>query len=78
MKISTGQAGHHVLHIEVLAPEGQTRWFMKRNVPAPNGQTVFRFRMAENDPPGTWTLRVTDMLTATTTAQSFVLSAEKL
>ncbi|MFA5865688.1 MAG: sugar-binding protein [Phycisphaerae bacterium] len=73
LKTSTGKTGHHVLHIEVLPPEGEARWFMKRNVAAPDGKTVFRFRMAENDPLGTWTLRITDVMTGMTVTKKVVL-----
>ncbi|MDD4018503.1 MAG: hypothetical protein PHV28_11230 [Kiritimatiellae bacterium] len=70
VKTSAGKAGHHVFHIEVLPPEGEARWFMKRNVAAPDGRVTFTFRMAENDPKGIWALRVTDIMTGTTGTKS--------
>jgi len=73
IKNSAGKAGFHVFHIEVLPPEGEARWFMKRNVAAPEGSVKFTFRMAENDPIGKWTLRITDIMTGTTEIKSFLL-----
>lgn len=70
VKTSEGKAGHHVFHIEVVPPKGEVRWFMKRNVAAPKGRVKFTFRMAENDPKGKWTLRVTDIMTGTTESKS--------
>ncbi|MFH2068701.1 MAG: sugar-binding protein [Candidatus Omnitrophota bacterium] len=73
LKTSTGKAGHHIFHVEVLPPEGEARWFMKRNIVAPEGNTVFKFRMAENDPEGNWTLRITDVMTGTTATKEVSL-----
>ncbi len=70
---TSAEAGHHVLHVEVLPPEGEARWFMKRNVAAPGGEARFSFRMAENDPVGKWNLRVTDVMSGETVNQSFSL-----
>ncbi len=73
IKTSTEKAGHHVFHLEVLPPEGEARWFMKRNVAAPEGKIHFRFRMAENDPLGMWTLRVTDIMSGKVVEKRFNL-----
>jgi len=73
LNTSTGKAGDHVFHIEVLPPKGEARWFMKRNVAAPEGSVKFIFRMARNDPAGKWTLRITDIMTGTTETKSFQL-----
>ena len=77
VEVSEGKAGHHVFHVEVLPPAGKARWFMKRNVPAPGGKLNFVFRMAENDPLGKWTLRVTDVMTGTTAERDFMLEGRK-
>jgi len=73
VETSTGTAGHHVFHVEVIPPRGEVRWLMKRNLPAPEGKLKFRFRMAENDPRGTWTLRVTDVMSGKQATQKFDL-----
>lgn len=73
VRTSTGKAGHHVFHLEVLPPRGDARWFMKRNVAAPEGTFDFRFRMAENDPLGMWTLRATDVMSGKVVREQFDL-----
>ncbi len=73
VSVSEGKPGYHVLHIEVMPFEGNARWFMKRNLPAPEGRTKFVFRMAENDQKGKWTLCVTDMLSGTKVIKNFML-----
>lgn len=70
---SAGKAGKHVLHIEVLNPEGEGRFNMKRNMTAPDGKLNFKFRMAFNDRKGLWTLKVTDAMTQTTATRQFLL-----
>ena len=70
---SIGSAGHHVFHLEVVPPQGEVRWLMKRNLAGPEGHVAFRFRMAENDPNGTWTLRVTDIMSGKKATREFVL-----
>ena len=71
---STGNAGHHVFHVEVIPPLGEARWLMKRNLPGPEGKVGFRFRMAENDLSGTWTLRVTDVMSGKKATREFALN----
>ncbi len=70
---SAGEAGCHIFHVEVLPPSGEAGWLMKRNVTALSGKALFRFRMAENDPAGEWTLRVKDVMTGMTAEKKFVL-----
>ncbi|OQA82021.1 MAG: hypothetical protein BWY31_03475 [Lentisphaerae bacterium ADurb.Bin242] len=69
-----GKAGCRLFHIEVLPPGKNTvRRLMTRNETAPNGRLDFTFRMAQNDPPGTWKLRVKDILTGTAAEKNFEL-----
>lgn len=64
----------HVFHTELLPPDGKApRFFLKRNLIGENGKTRLVFRMAENDPKGLWTLRVTDVMTGTTAEKKFTL-----
>ena len=51
------------VHAELIPPEGEARFFLKRNLIADNGKAEFRIRIAENDLDGVWTLKVTDVLT---------------
>lgn len=55
--------GCHILHAELVPPQGEPRFFWKRNLTANHGQAEFRLRIAENDPDGPWTFRVTDVMT---------------
>ncbi len=74
IKTSTGApAGKHVFHIELLPPSGESRFFMRRNLTAPNGQLDFVFRMAYNDPPGNWRFRIKDVLSGMSREHAFVL-----
>ncbi len=69
--VSGGKPGKHVFHTEVIPPDGNARFFMKRNLIAEQGRLQLVFRIAENDPAGNWTLRVTDVMTGTTAEQHF-------
>ena len=60
---SEGTPGRHILHAELIPPQGEARFFLKRNLTADNGKAEFRIRIAENDPDGVWTFRVTDAMT---------------
>ena len=73
LKTTGGKAGKRVYHIEVINPEGKARFFMKRNIVSENGKGEFIFRMAANDLPGKWILKVTDVLTGVTAEKKFTL-----
>ena len=60
---SEGVPGIHILHAELIPPQGEARFFLKRNLTADRGQAEFKLRIAENDPDGVWTFRVTDSMT---------------
>ncbi|MFA6931628.1 MAG: hypothetical protein WCT05_14985, partial [Lentisphaeria bacterium] len=70
---SAGKAGKHVFHIEVRNPKGKANILMRRNKIAENGKMDFAFRIAHNDVAGTWTLRVTDILSGIVTEQPFTV-----
>jgi hypothetical protein len=46
---------------------------MKRNIDSVNGKAKLAFRIAENDRPGNWKIRVTDTLTGVRTESAFVV-----
>jgi len=72
--VGKGTPGKHVFHAELLPPDGKApRFFLKRNLIGENGKTRLVFRMAENDPKGLWTLRVTDVMTGITADRKFTL-----
>ncbi len=63
INVSDGKPERHVIHAELVPPQGEPRFFMKRNLIAENGKAEFRIRIADNDPDGVWTLKATDVLT---------------
>ena len=73
---SEGNAGKHIFHVEVIPPDKQVRFFMKRNLVASNGQTGFRYRIAFNDPAGTWQIKVKDILTGTVVVKDFTVTEQ--
>ena len=68
-----GAAGKGVFHVELVSPSGDTRFHMKRNIDSVNGKAKLAFRIAENDRPGNWKIRVTDTLTGVRTESAFVV-----
>ncbi len=72
VKVSNGTAGKHVFHVEVVPPQGEVRFFMTRNLTAENGKAQLVYRMAENDPAGKWTLRLTDAMTGLSAEKTFI------
>lgn len=71
--MASGQAGDHVVHVEVVDPRGQSGWWYTRNELLLTGQGTLRVPMALNDQRGKWVLRVRDVLTGAEGAASFVV-----
>ena len=71
IEVSSGKPGKHVFHVEIVPPSGEVRFFMKRNLTAENGKAELVFRIAENDPAGIWTLKVTDVLSGVSAQHKF-------
>lgn len=55
--------GDHVLHVELLAPDGKPVWPYTRNVLTLAGRADVEIPLAFSDPAGRWTIRVRDVLT---------------
>ncbi len=55
-------AATHVFHLEVLDSTGQPISYYSENLLARAGATEKMLPVAQNDQPGTWTIRVTDLL----------------
>jgi len=70
-----GAPGDHVLHVELLGPDGRARWHYARNLLAPDGQLDHTVPLALNDAPGQWRVRVRDVLTGTEAEAPFTLDA---
>lgn len=57
--------GDHVVHVELVAPDGQPVWHYARNVLARAGRIELSIPLAVNESPGRWTVRARDVLTGT-------------
>ncbi len=55
--------GDHVLHVDMTDPDGKSAWHYSRNELAPAGKLTLAVSLALNEQPGTWTVRVRDVLT---------------
>jgi hypothetical protein len=59
----SGAAGTHVLHLDVIAPDGTVCDALARNLVAEQGRATGALRLARNGQPGAWTLRFRDAAT---------------
>ncbi|MBT3377685.1 MAG: hypothetical protein HN742_42120 [Lentisphaerae bacterium] len=66
--------GDHVLHLDVIPPNGQAAPHYAANVLAEGGKLNHRIPLALNDPPGVWKVNITDVLTGTRTSATFRLT----
>jgi hypothetical protein len=55
-------ASLHVVHVDVMNPTGKRVLYYSGNVFAQKGHAAKQIPLAENDPAGTWTLRIHDLL----------------
>ncbi len=55
-------AATHVVHVDVLNPQGERQLSYSGNVLAKQGHAAKDIPLAVNDPAGTWTVRLHDML----------------
>jgi beta-galactosidase len=58
--------GDHVIHVDLVAPDGRPVEHYAQNVLAQAGTADLQIPLAMSDPTGRWTLRVRDVLTGTT------------
>jgi hypothetical protein len=65
--VDTGgaKAVRHVIHLEVVRPDGQAVRYLARNLETVGGQAPFTLPLALNEPPGIYTLHFTDVATGT-------------
>jgi len=59
---SRGDAGDHVLRVEVRGPDGKSRSYYNRNILARNGTGTFSVPVALNDPEGRWVVCAQDVI----------------
>ena len=62
----TGELGDHVLHMDLVEPTGEPAWHYTRNELAASGELSLNVPLAANEKPGTWTVRIRDVLTGVT------------
>jgi hypothetical protein len=58
--------GDHVFHLDLIGPGGESTWHYARNELSPSGRLASVVPLAVNENPGTWTVRVRDVLTGVT------------
>lgn len=66
VKASTGTVGTHILHLDVLDPDGNLCDYHARNLIAEGGKVAGSLRLSQNGKAGTWTLRFRDVATGVT------------
>jgi hypothetical protein len=67
------QAGDHVIHVELMAPDGTSATPYTHNVLARQGKATLTLPLALNDAPGTWTIRARDILSGTESKQNILI-----
>lgn len=67
--------GDHVLHVELLGPQGRPLWHYTRNLLAPGGKLEWKVPLALNEEPGEWTVRVRDVLSGIVGEARLVVTA---
>jgi len=53
----------HVIHLEVIRPDGKSIQYLARNLETKDGTAEFSMPIALNEPEGKWTLEFTDIAT---------------
>ncbi len=61
VRAASARPVRHVLKVEVFAPGGKKQPLYSGNTDTTGGAAKGSFRLALNDPKGTWRLRVTDV-----------------
>ena len=65
LKTSAGTAGHHVFHMTVKTPDGETPWYFRQTKETANGKAVFEIPFAMNSAAGIYEVTVKDAATGT-------------
>ena len=61
--VQGGPAGRHVIHLQVIRPDGQRVRCLDQNLEITSGPAPFSLPLALNEPVGTWALLATDAAT---------------
>ena len=63
----------HAIRVEVINPEGRGSECYRHNVLALKGRYEGKIPFALNDPPGTWQIRVTDIISGKEAARAVIV-----
>jgi hypothetical protein len=66
--------GSHVVHVDVLDPQGTPMPQYSGNLLAPGGHAARQIPLALNDPAGQWTIRVHDVLSGQTETRTLAVN----
>lgn len=70
---ATAKPGRHLVHLEVLEPDGTRSYFYTQNVEVFDGQGSATLHLALNDNPGTWKVNAREVVSGQTAATTFVV-----
>jgi hypothetical protein len=65
IETSGGRPERHVVHLDVVRPDGQSVRYLARDLETKGGRAAFAIPLALNEPAGRYTLRFTDVATGT-------------
>lgn len=71
--VSDTKPGLHVLHRSVIGPDGAERSYYAANLEAANGSAGCRLRLALDEAPGRWTLRLRDVASGRVAETRFIV-----
>jgi hypothetical protein len=70
---AASQAATHVIHVDVLDPQGTRLLAYSGNLLAPRGYAAKAIPLAVNDPAGDWTIRIRDLLSGQTETRTLTV-----
>ena len=71
LRATTKRIGRHVIHFELLNPQGVLVRHYAQNIVADNGRAKASIQLALSDMPGQWTVKATDVASGTKMAANF-------
>ncbi len=69
-----GEVGTHVVHIDIIGPDGEARGYYSQNLLAEEGSAITSIRFALDDQPGEWTIVATDVASGVTGRTTVVVA----
>ena len=69
-----GEVGTHVVHIDIIGPDGNARGYYSQNLLADKGSAITSIRFALDDQPGEWTIVATDVASGVTGRTTVVVA----